>query len=272
MSEYVEIDPDVRIFHAYPMKKDGSVNEIAIKNLMAALEMEEFSFDILTSGQFHNLTVQVVLENQTYEGKTREVVRYMNSRNRRPGLSADPEIVKSLDSKYKAAFAQYRQTPSPTQKKPVTPAAPAPTPADDSIRREVWAEFKTRFKDSASDEFVAAAEAFKTTHSGKAPMGEQWRELLSWKKGDNATLARNVVSSAVKKYGDKVSDVLDSWYEHMSQDHSEVSAKVAQKMGAEEDVDIMNCDLNEYIRFCEVLMKTLLDEGHSFESICDLMV
>jgi hypothetical protein len=134
----------------YPLKKNGDINEICVDQLQKSLGWDGASFASLENGDWREVEVQIVIEDEVYDGKSRRKVKYLNPRDYRgPSVEkADPQTIRNLDQRYGAAL---RAT---TKAKPSPATRPATDPTD-AAKREAWEKFKAGRTGMEQDELVA---------------------------------------------------------------------------------------------------------------------
>jgi len=123
----------------YLEKRDGSINTVTVENLKEAFGWDGRDPLWLQDTDFANLTVQVKLEYETYQGKngpkTNLKVRYVNAENSTGGSvpKANDNTRKALSTRLGSKLrALAGGTPAATPKpngKPVAPPAKPKTPA-----------------------------------------------------------------------------------------------------------------------------------------------
>ena len=169
----------------YLEKRDGSINTVTVENLKEAFGWDGRDLLWLKNADFANLTVQVKLEYQTYQGKngskTNLKVRYVNAEHSSGGGGvprASDDTIKAmslrLGSKLRAlAGGTPAATPKPNGKpvappaKPKTPVAPpAAQSAKTVTMQQAWEKFAVECpatwqdKDREEEWFRILAELF----------------------------------------------------------------------------------------------------------------
>lgn len=134
----------------YLEKRDGSINTVTIDSLKAAFGWDGRDPMWLQDADFSRLTVQVKLEFELYEGRTRLKVRYVDAEDASPAgvVKADDSTRKSLNTRLGSKLrALAGGTPAPAAKpvgKPTAPPikpAPAPMPTRPATMQEAWEAF-----------------------------------------------------------------------------------------------------------------------------------
>lgn len=106
----------------FPFKKDGTPNEKTIKQLMEALGWDGQSLKSLQDGDYSHKEVQIVVKEETYEGKARLNVAWLNPGDYEPGLKEmDPTKVSAMASQWDAKLRAVSGA-APVAKK--TPSVP----------------------------------------------------------------------------------------------------------------------------------------------------
>ena len=87
-SEWIAVDEELDITgYFYLEKKDGSINTITVDQLKGAFGWDGRDPLWLQDADFSQLIVQVKLEFELYEGKTRLKVRYVDAEDATPAAS-----------------------------------------------------------------------------------------------------------------------------------------------------------------------------------------
>ena len=137
------------IGYFYLEKRDGSLNTITIDNLQDAFGWDGREAMWLQDADMSELVVQVKLIYETYEGKTRLKVQYVNQENATPmGVPrADDAARRAISTRLGAklrANAGGTSTPAPAPKAGSRPTAPKPKSADPTTgltMQQAWDQF-----------------------------------------------------------------------------------------------------------------------------------
>lgn len=116
--------------------KDQSPNEINLRSLRDSLGWDGTSISSLQNGDWSGTQVQIVVEEEMYEGKPRLAVKYLNPKDYAGsgGLDkADPQRVQSLDQKYGAALRTLFKDSKPKTQIEVNPS--------DQMKQRAWRSF-----------------------------------------------------------------------------------------------------------------------------------
>jgi len=182
--ESVVEDFDI-IGYFYLEKRDGSLNTITIDNLQDAFGWDGREAMWLQDADMSHLVVQVKLGWETYDGKTRLKVQYVNEENATPmGVPCANEVTRRaisarLGAKLRAN-AGGTSTPAPAPKPGSRPGVPKSKPTDSTTgltMQQAWDEF---VKICAGDENEQGDKWFKEIEAmfpGKKPeelTAEQW--------------------------------------------------------------------------------------------------
>ena len=170
-TESGEIFQDVYLF-----QKNRSPNKFAINSLIAALGWDGRSFASLAETDWGACEVQLNLENETYDGKTRLKVKYLNPRDYVGGgaIQNDPQAVQSLDAKYGShlrAIAPAAKTPAKTAARTAKQAA-----------NDAWARFKgtkTGTPDALVTMFKSAVKTYFGERDKESIGAEEWDKFAA---------------------------------------------------------------------------------------------
>lgn len=163
----------------YLEKKDGSINTITVDQLKSALGWSGQDLLWLQDADFSDTPVQIKLEYETYDGKDRLKVRYIDAADATPSgvPKASDETRRSLagrlGAKLRALSGAPVTTPKPTgtpklpnrpsavsAKAPARsaaspPTAPAPVPATAAVTmQEAWEHFANHCPEHLDDKAV----------------------------------------------------------------------------------------------------------------------
>lgn len=158
-------------------------NEINLRSLHDALGWDGRDFSSLESSDWTNTEVQIVVEDDTYNGKPSLRVRYLNPKDYSGGglEKADPQAVKSLDQKYGPALRALFGT-KPTPKQVSAAAAPVASPdTPDGAKQLAWEAFN---KATPSYDPGKRVQVFKKvvgevhpTTEPKSLTADQWKQV-----------------------------------------------------------------------------------------------
>ena len=141
----------------YLFKKDGTPNQNAIDSIRESFGWTGGISDLAT-GQWAGHEVQLSVAMETYQGKTKAKVNFINPRDSVPGgiTPATPETLKALEAKYGATFRAMGAVPA----KPAAKAAPTPVVAKPTTggKQAAWEAFTAKTPDMTDAE---RAENFK---------------------------------------------------------------------------------------------------------------
>ena len=151
-SEWIGMEEELDITgYFYLEKKDGSVNSVTVDQLKSAFGWDGRDPLWLQDADFGALLVQVKLEFELYEGKTRLKVRYVDAENATPAgvPKADDNTRRNLSTRLGSKLrALAGGTPVAAPKpagKPAPPAAPKstpkPPPAKTATMQQAWEAF-----------------------------------------------------------------------------------------------------------------------------------
>lgn len=130
----------------YIVKKDGTVNSTQVEILAEALGWDGSPGALLNDPP--NVRCQITTENETYEGKTRLKVKWLNHESYTPGVQgASAEEVSSFGTQFGSllraaaaggiarnrAMAPKRETPPPPAEAPVPVTAPGGDDTDEDL-------------------------------------------------------------------------------------------------------------------------------------------
>lgn len=159
------------------VQKDGTISERTIETLRACYQWDGIDpFDLTDPAFLKGKPVQLVIEHETFEGKLRAKVLYLNP----PGFIGGFKMPDSADRKkvmdnYGSRFRALAGGTPPVAKKSAPPPATAPAPAP------------------ASD-----------PNAPTATMDECWNELLKAREGTSDAKVTSEWHETVKKlFGDK---------------------------------------------------------------------
>lgn len=144
-------------------KKDGQNvrNEINIKSIEQAFGWNDRNMETLNTADWSGIQVQLVLEDDTYNGKTAAKVKYVNHRDHVGGSGVEKADSKALQQMALAFGALLKAGATPTGKavaRPASnPAASIPDNPCETAKREAWDAFKAANADIASDKAALAA-------------------------------------------------------------------------------------------------------------------
>jgi len=111
----------------YPLKKNGTVNDVQYKALREALGWDGSSFQTLNDGDYSQIECQVRLGYEDYNGQQKLKVQFLNPIDYDPNFGVekgDPQAVRSLDSQYGSLFRAMAGTTAPA-KRPASTQQPA---------------------------------------------------------------------------------------------------------------------------------------------------
>lgn len=170
-SEWEPVDGDYDITgYFYLVCKDGTLNEITMDNLKKATGWTGGDPFWLDTEDLSTIWVQLKIEFETYEGKTRPRIKYINHVDS-TGVGVEP----ASDKERKAIMAQFgakfrataggtpRPAPAPKAGTKPTTAAPAkksePVPAADPVpdgisKDEAWAKFSGMFGKKTTEKHI----------------------------------------------------------------------------------------------------------------------
>lgn len=166
------------------INKDNSANEINLRCLKDVLGWDGQSFDTLNDGDWSQTEVQIVVEQEEYQGKTQLRVRYLNPKDYAGGSGfikkAEPAAVQNLNAKYgstlRALFGGKAKTGSNGASAPAVKVASA-----DIEKGLAWKALTDRSPTYSQDR---RKEAFKSCaldkFPGKEPRdlgAEEWKEV-----------------------------------------------------------------------------------------------
>ena len=142
------------IGYHYLEKNDGSINESTIKSFKEAFEWDGKDITTLESKAI-GMTVQITLKLDTYEGKSKIQVAWLNNVNYQPGIKpSNPDTVKSIQTRLGSKLrALSGGTPVPTPARPSTPpkTPPVVTETTEQLQQKAWTAYLT---ECASRNFV----------------------------------------------------------------------------------------------------------------------
>jgi hypothetical protein len=179
----------------YLFKKDGQPNEFTIKALKESMGWDGTSMAALNDTEWGQTEVQLTLDIETYEGKQKMKVQFINPRDSVPGgvQKADPQTVQSLDQKYGATLRALSGTngksKATTTAPKSTPAASKPAAASDGKSeawktfQRVWGEYVKERPEEASLRDTKWREAFNEFFQGADPKTltqDQWQKFSAY--------------------------------------------------------------------------------------------
>lgn len=134
-----EADGDVWI-----IKKDGAVNELGAKSLMANAGWDG-NIESVSNGSWQPTECSVSIKREDYNGTTRYKVSFVNAHNKPPSGSLsniDPDKAKSLANRYgpqmRAIAGNVVRNGAPSVgQPPKPPAKPAPPPAPAATEEKI---------------------------------------------------------------------------------------------------------------------------------------
>lgn len=188
----------------------NKINEINVRSLRDALGWDGTSFASLQEGDWTDVKVQAVIENDTYNGKTSLKVRYVNPRDYAGGAGmkkADDASLKVLDAKFGGMLRAINGAKPGAKPASRSPAATKAQPgAASSIGKEM--AWKT---------FTGMVDVFNKANPGDA-----------YTESKRVETFRSVVSTAAKDYlatPKKTAELNDK-------DWAEVNSVIAEKFSA----------------------------------------
>ena len=142
------VDDDFVIRHTvFLLKKDGTWSDHAIKSVMESLGWDGQSIKSFVEGNFGGTEVQLTIEktHNDKDGKDYVNVKFMNPKDYEGsnGLTNDPALVQSLESKYGPMLRAMN--------KPKLPVKPAATTVD-AAKMSAWKEFQAKTPDLTPDQ------------------------------------------------------------------------------------------------------------------------
>jgi hypothetical protein len=162
-AEWEALEGDFSITHWLTLiNKDGTSNDINIQSIVDAYSMPYFDFKTLEMADFSATPVQIVLEEDEYEGKTRLRVKYLNNISyERQSVASDPAVVQSLDQKYgallrkkfKAKAANGATNGKQTASQVLGPAKPKTA---DEAKGVAWSQFKAKTAEMTTEQRKAS--------------------------------------------------------------------------------------------------------------------
>ncbi|MBA2390552.1 MAG: hypothetical protein H0V67_09905 [Geodermatophilaceae bacterium] len=161
----------------YLFKKDGEPNTFTIDALKESLGWDGRSLATLNDNDWSAMEVQLTIQHEEYEGKSRPKVKFINHRDAQAGGGVeklDPQAVKSLDAMYGAKLRAINGSTPPARSngasKQSFPPEPAPTqklPPIEAAKRAAWAAFTVKWSEYVSD------------NADEAPNRDtQWKTIL----------------------------------------------------------------------------------------------
>lgn len=133
--EWVDVDEDFELsgYH-FLEKRDGSINQVTIDSLKRAFGWDGRDPFWLQDADMSGLVVQVKLGFESYEGKQRIKVQFVDAEDAAPRdvPKADDSSRRSINTRLGAKFRALAggspaAAPKPTAARPTSPAPPAPT-------------------------------------------------------------------------------------------------------------------------------------------------
>ncbi len=151
--------------------KDRAVNQKTIDNLREVFPewdgkdvfwLEDHQYEEIDGSTLVGKEVQIVVDAEEYEGKTRTRVKYLNPKGSQHGgiKKADPDTRRRISA---ALGAAIRATAKPSARPVLKPAAPRPTSDSDTV----WAAFTQAWPEN------------------KAGAEDTWHEMIGEVIGDN---------------------------------------------------------------------------------------
>jgi hypothetical protein len=162
-------------------------NEINIKQLEAALGWTDRNMQTLNDSDWSHTQVQLVLEEDEYNGKTSIKVKYLNNKDYQGGGGidkADPESLKKMSQAFGALLkAGNAPAARPVSNPARKPAAAAPGNPCDEAKKAAWDAFKKQAGPDGTAEDLAnawrKAIADYFAKPANALGAAQWREFLA---------------------------------------------------------------------------------------------
>lgn len=120
--------PGEIVGYFYMEKKDGTANERTIKSIREAFGWDGIDLNALHNNDWSTTEVQLTLENETWQGKTRLKVKWLNPRDYAGGQfeRAAPETVKAIGSRLGAKLRALGGAPVGSTAPAGKPKAPPP--------------------------------------------------------------------------------------------------------------------------------------------------
>jgi len=148
--QWVEVEEDLAIDgYFYLEKKDGSINTISIEQLKSALGWDGRDPLWLADTDLSSLVVQVKLEFESYQGKQRIKVKYIDAEDASAGgvPRADENTRRSLSDRLGSKLrALAGGSPAPAPKPAGKPAAPRKS----ATMQQAWDAFKAACGEGAN--------------------------------------------------------------------------------------------------------------------------
>lgn len=184
--EWEEVQDQQITAFLYPIKTNGSVNEIAVNALKDCFSWDgRFAF-FSEREPTEKYKAQLTIEHEEYNGESHLKVKWLNPFNSDPrgsGLAkADASFIKSLDAQYGSVFRAAGITGSKPAAGPRPAAAAGTTPAD-IAKGSAWSGFK--IARAGSDplqhavEFRRAVEDYFEDRSPTLITADEWKRFES---------------------------------------------------------------------------------------------
>lgn len=146
-------EPEEITGYFYVVKKDGTLNDRTIKSIKEALGWDGASLASLADGDWSETQVQVTVGAETYNGKERLKVQWLNHRDYQGGGvgTTDPQLIRSLDAQY---GSMLRAIAGPAAATKPSPNGTAGKPADRvaEIRQRLFKAFQDTHSHLSLDE------------------------------------------------------------------------------------------------------------------------
>lgn len=173
---------------AYKSDAGNTLNQISVDNIKKVFGWDGRSLESLNTANWSNVEAQVVCEQDTYKGKTKMGVKYVNPKDYEGGgIRSDPQQVKSLDQLYGPLLRA-----SAGNGKPATTLAPAKETPEQSARKNAWKEF-----------------TLKTSGMDKDTRTKAWKDALDQYFGEGVEQAALSLAEW-KNFTDAVKGVYES--------------------------------------------------------------
>ena len=164
----------------YLRNKNGEANKFTLEMLRDVFGWDTASYSSLAGNSWGDVEAQLVIEMETYEGRTRPKVKYTNPADWEGGAhETDAGLVADMDAKYGSELRAMFSGNSGTPPKPTS------TPARDAMTA-AWNKF-TKTTDNAGkpkEEIGnrwknAVAAYFGATVDAKSLVAEQWNRFAA---------------------------------------------------------------------------------------------